>query len=1104
MVYRLSDYIRLYKGSEEIIPIEVHINRDLCSGETVLEFQSEKKYQIGDSVDLYLLGSYFDTYYIEDVSISKEGIYTYKSKDIIKYIEDYFIDHVISVSTGDTNGTIISKILDEIGIPHQIKGRTVQLNPENSSYGMQDALSAIRSLAKMSNLYFYSKGGVVIFNNLSYSQSEKTFSKDNSVSLVLEEDDGSYRNKVIVWGAYSLWDNSWVHYTFKRHTSWQIDDGDERAVVFSNSGIKSYFDARRVADSILDIFSNENIVKYISVSGVLSLDLDDNVFLNFEEFSGLAKIYKIMISATINDGIITTYVLDKICPNILAKISDYKNYLYITSDIDGVHRIECKFGTFWEDYNSGLYEKNVRDLKIRRGNKGLVTFSGTGYVRDYDQEWEKLHPEGLQFITGIDINSYGRYVVSKVNTLYSGSAPIRYYYVSGTKLYSCSAAPYLQSDVYEYSKYLNSWKKVKDYDNVYIYDLDIDNSKPILSLITFSGAFSGNYYLCSEPYISINSLDFETHNGFIEGVINDQIRFYSERKLREWYFDGCEDFDKIIEPQLFTSDYTVYVQFDGDTFLIEEVSQFYNRSTVHAIDPDDIVKKIQTNLDIIDYYIVPPYGYVEVVFPSQICHRGDGAGILYLGNNRFLVGFFVRTLEEDKSRLDSNLETYKEAVDYFVLYLVTPTYRDILDIKVFSKSTDFLDNNIWYGRGVCYFKGNNTRGYRADISTYNTVNSRGYIGYITPTIKWSSDLPAPINCNADAPLFQSLEIDWNLNIFEVTSVPNYGDLVAPGIGYISDLSKVDAILDGQLVKTFNTYSGNFGLFHIKRGIPPVCNELYGDLIYLYDKGLSIFSAKLSNSYHFDYPSGTNFTSFELYRGVTPVVLLTNSGLYRITYSGLYLYKNITTDLNYITSENFDKHVEFDKRAGLNIYIGGYASLYDEIFIEQNMLDYTSYIEECGRGRYEHLSDGTIVYKRGYPRTSLEKIPLTGYVVADIDDKVYEHSFEKLHVETRRPYKTRIWKVVDEVEDIVISGIYDVRGTLSDNLLYYTALDGIYDHSNILKSGNCQAVEICNYTPVYAIIESGNYFHTIYYGDTDITYNYITSGNVTSLRIDDMR
>lgn len=1102
-MYRGIDMVDIRKNGQSLPIINIHYERDLCGGNTDIEFTSLYDLSIGNKVSLYLKGILDRDFTISSKNLNKDGTFSYRANDVLKYVREYFIDSIVDVSPSDTNTSLISKIMDKVGVPYNISARNVQVG-NLSSIGMQQAIDAIRNLSKMSDIYFYSVGDTLYFRNLSFSDPKYTFNESNTISTLLEEKDSTYRNSVIIWGAYSLWEDRWLHWNFRRRASWQIDQQDYRNVLFSNSSIKYTSDAKRIADSILDIFSNENIVKTISIPGVIdSIDIGDDVYLDYKYIRGTSKVYKKIIDASISDGVVTTFVLDAICPSIIADISNYKSYLYITSDVDGVHRIECLYGGVWEDYNSGLYEKNVRDLKIRRGNKGLVTFSGSGYIRDYSPEWEKLQPEGLQAITGIDINPYGRYIVSKANTLYSGSGPIMYYYVSGTRLYSCSAPPMLQSDIYEYSKYQNSWKKLRNYNGVYIYDLDIDNSKPILSLITFSGAFSGNYYLCPEPYISINSLDFETHNGVIEGIIDDQIRFYSERRLKEWYFDGCEDFDKIIEPKLFTNDYTVYVQFDGNTFLVEEVSQTYNRSTVYAIDPGDIIKKIQTNLDIIDYYIVPPYGYVEVVFPSQICHRGDGAGVLYLGNNRFLIGFFIRTLEEDKSRLDNNLDTYKEAVDYFVLYLVTPTYKDILDTRIFSKSTDFLDNGVWYGRGVCYFNGNNTRGYRADISTYNTINSRGYIGYITPTIKWSSDLPAPINCNADAPLFQSLEIDWNLNVSEVTGVPNYGDLVAPGIGYISDLSKVDAILDGQFVRTFNTYSGNFGLFHIKRGILSVCNELYGDLIYLYDEGMSIFSAKLCNSYHFDYPSGTNFVSFELYKGVEPFVLLTNSGLYRITYSGLYLDKNITIDLNYITSKNFDKHVGFDKRAGLNVYIGGYASLYDGIFIEQDMLNYTSYIEECGRGRYEHLSDGTIIYKRGYPRTSLEKVPLTGYVVADIDDKVYEHSFEKLHVETRRPYKTRIWKVVDEVEDVAISGIYDVRGTLSDNLLYYAALDGIYDHSNILKSGNCQAVEICNYTPVYAIIESGNY-HTIYYGDKDITYNYITSGNVTSLRIDDMR
>lgn len=394
--------VALYHEGEDIsdILIRYHRVKEICSSIGTIEVvlvDNNRFFDAWDVLTLYEGGIKKGEFYIvSPVENKVDGTITIRAQDASKLLTDYFIDQSYTIDYYSLTRDWIEQFLTEAGVTYNITGGEGVPLSENTSLGMSSAYDDIMTLLQYSGWYLYfNANNTAIVGSLSAPFGNAKRIQDNVIRGVTRaRNDSMLRNRAVVWGNYNADESDWVHVDKSTTTPWNYDANDKRAVVVSNSRIRTTEVANEIANKVLTEFARINDEKIIEIIGYMDIELGDIAFIESMGYKGSGLVTTVDVTFG-EKGLITTIILDQRCPRLFAYWSDFfeYEYVYIGTAGDGVHRKPLS-STTWQDYNDGLVASgalDIRDLYVANDNFALITMSGDLYYRDPYTNWRTVN-----------------------------------------------------------------------------------------------------------------------------------------------------------------------------------------------------------------------------------------------------------------------------------------------------------------------------------------------------------------------------------------------------------------------------------------------------------------------------------------------------------------------------------------------------------------------------------------------------------------------------------------------------------------------------------------------------------------------------------------
>lgn len=332
------DHITILVEGSDVTEFLVEYRREqhICDGIhlcTLKLIKTDLQVQVWDEVILYEYDIKTATFYVSNIRYPREEkAIILELQDMSKKLSDYLIDEIYDLSKPqykDNPETLnvrywIQKFLTLAGISYRFAvsgdggtmGTTTML-------GMQMLSDQILTLLQMAGWFIYfDADGVCVVDSIlirkNYPGYDYRLRDEQILDTKVNLDDASLRNLAVVWGnsnpQYPM-----VYVYKKRRTSWQIDGKDLRAVVLANGSIYSTYDANKIAQNILDTFSQAIKVKEVRFVNSPNIILADLVWIDSRTFNGVGRVTTITVEVS-PAGMIHTLILDEKCPRLFAYI----------------------------------------------------------------------------------------------------------------------------------------------------------------------------------------------------------------------------------------------------------------------------------------------------------------------------------------------------------------------------------------------------------------------------------------------------------------------------------------------------------------------------------------------------------------------------------------------------------------------------------------------------------------------------------------------------------------------------------------------------------------------------------------------------------------
>ncbi len=375
----------------------------ICTSIGTLEITLEGTYSTAinpwDTFDIYENGSFKVRYYVSDVTESiPSGTITANCQDKSKRLVDYFIPDSYTVDYPSYTRYWIQKFLTEAGISYTFTVASQgNLLSNNTSLGLQSGYDQIMMLLQLSGWYMYFAGnGVAVIGSLDIDLADTagTLDRTDIVNIIRVSNDDMLRNRAVVWGQYDVIRQEYAYADVSRHTRWNYDHKDKRAIVISNSNIPNKESAYGIANILIKEFADITTEKHITATGARNFKLGDGLIIESDIWKGKGLVTTFGTSMD-RSGLVTNIVLDERCPRLFG-FFNFGDYVYVGTFGDGVWRKHIKFDPTWYDFSSGITDLNITDLHINNAIYGSVSASGFPYYANNELgPWYQLIIDSL-------------------------------------------------------------------------------------------------------------------------------------------------------------------------------------------------------------------------------------------------------------------------------------------------------------------------------------------------------------------------------------------------------------------------------------------------------------------------------------------------------------------------------------------------------------------------------------------------------------------------------------------------------------------------------------------------------------------------------------
>jgi hypothetical protein len=444
-------------------------------------------------------------FYIASIEDSVPGSSTVLAcQDATKRLADYFIPELTSSGEAPSYTRYwIEKYLSEAGVSYtfDVSGSGTLVN-NNSSFGMDSALSTVTTLLMQSGWYMHTDGNDTIhIGKVTIDMSNVAAEYDNHdiITIKTNLNDGMLRNKVIVWGAGNAASQDYVFAHMDTITPWNRDSNDYRTVLISVPTVRDNITAAGIAGQVLSEMEQITYIKQVVLTGFRNVGIGDTVFIDSDWFLGAGIITGVSCNVT-NQAATTTITLDERCPKIIGYY-DYGDYVYVGTHGGGIWRKHLNYDHTWYNYSTGLVNLDVIDLSIYNGMLACVTKDGKLYTRkSSESSWVQFSATGrfLDENGGAHGTNDTTCVACVVSTL--DNHILALFNLNGQVTEGWSAGlPYYQVvgnprswlvDFTNRSIYKADVIRAVDY-NVYTFDIDHDGNRPYISALYRAGDING-------------------------------------------------------------------------------------------------------------------------------------------------------------------------------------------------------------------------------------------------------------------------------------------------------------------------------------------------------------------------------------------------------------------------------------------------------------------------------------------------------------------------------------------------------------------------------------------------------------------------------------
>lgn len=436
--------------------------QQICTGVGKFDFSVTKEVASSiypwDKVTLYENDTKKGIYYVVSKEESAgEGNIIIETQDSSKKLMDYFIHKTYYSKALGNAKEWLKKFLNLAKVDYKFVspgiGAPVGIN---SSFGMDTAYNTIQSLLQQSGwyLYFNSNAKAIIGQFIKNPEDyDEKITDADLFHLELHKDDERLRNRAVVWGNADPISGAQIFTDVSRHTPWNIDKKDKRAVVLSNSYIRDKGTANELAVKLLNEFAHIKYTKHMRMANDHNLQLGDLVLVDSERWSGIGQVTTVGAEFTPAGGLIQIATLDETCPRLFAYFSywdvGYPIYVYIGTEGSGIWK-RLTDSVTWTDVSSGLENLHIKDLFIRDGVYATVAGDGYLYTKTLATNyWSKYEHPPLMDISGKEyqagtisgvacsINNVGN-IVAGYNYVPSGTT------ISGNRAWVLELTPYHQ------------------------------------------------------------------------------------------------------------------------------------------------------------------------------------------------------------------------------------------------------------------------------------------------------------------------------------------------------------------------------------------------------------------------------------------------------------------------------------------------------------------------------------------------------------------------------------------------------------------------------------------------------------------------------------
>lgn len=367
-------------------------SKEVCSSKGLLDVQLYLNHGLTfdhyDEIVIYegstKKGTFTITSFGKDAPNGKAHIY---AVDDSRKLDEYFISENYLIDYPSTNFYWIEKFFAEAQLSYVFDDTAESsLLNNDTGLGMDTLGSVIIPLLQISGLYLYfDADNVAHIGKINLDTGSVDLTVDDTViqNITTTAHDKLFRNRVVVWGKANPIDETWVYVDLDRHGTHENEYGpnDVRAVVVSNSHIRTLADARTMGIKLLRELEKPDFEVTLELIGSFDLHLGDRVEVNSDWLSFTGTVTTIGSSVG-EEGLTTLVVLNRRCPRIFGHF-DYGGDVFVGTEGAGIWRKHLKYNHTWYDFSAGLGNSNIFDLAIAHGNFATVAYDGIGYVRAY-------------------------------------------------------------------------------------------------------------------------------------------------------------------------------------------------------------------------------------------------------------------------------------------------------------------------------------------------------------------------------------------------------------------------------------------------------------------------------------------------------------------------------------------------------------------------------------------------------------------------------------------------------------------------------------------------------------------------------------------------